>query len=60
MEGKAVLFKRIAGIEAVDICIDAKNGEEIVNCVSCLAPSFSGINLEGIRAPDCYYAEENL
>jgi len=60
MEGKAVLLKKIAGINAVDICIDAKTGEEIVNAIKHLGPSFSAINLEGIRVPDCYYAEEKL
>jgi malate dehydrogenase (oxaloacetate-decarboxylating)(NADP+) len=60
MEGKAALYKRLAGLEAVDICIDAETGDDIVNCVKYLAPSFSAINLAGIKAPDCYYAEEKL
>ena len=60
MEGKAALFKKLAGINAVDICIDAKNREEIVEAVKNLGPSFSAINLEGIKSPDCWYAEEKL
>ena len=60
MEGKAVLFKKFAGVEAVDICIDAKKPEDVVNCVKCLGPSFGGINLEDIKGPDCFYIEREL
>ena len=60
MEGKAVLFKKFAGIEAIDICIDAIEPEEVVNCVKHLGPSFAGINLEDIKGPDCFYIEQKL
>ena len=57
MEGKAVLFSKFAGIQAVDICIDAKTPDDVVNCVKHLGPSFAGINLEDIKGPDCFYIE---
>ena len=60
MEGKAVLFKKFAGIQAIDICIDAKEPDEVVNCVKYLGPSFAGINLEDIKGPDCFYIEQRL
>ena len=60
MEGKAVLFKKFAGIQAIDICIDAKEPDEVVNCVKHLGPSFAGINLEDIKGPDCFYIEQRL
>jgi len=60
MEGKAVLFNKFAGIESVDICVDAPNPDDFINCVKFLAPSFGGINLEDIKAPDCFYVEEEL
>ena len=60
MEGKAVLFNKFAGVESIDICIDAKTPEEIINCVKCLGPSFAGINLEDIKAPDCFIVETEL
>lgn len=60
MEGKAVLFNKFAGVESIDLCIDAKTPEEIINCVKCLGPSFAGINLEDIKAPDCFIVEETL
>ena len=60
MEGKAVLFNKFAGVESVDICVDAKNKEDLVNCVKFLGPSFAGINLEDIKGPDCFYVERKL
>jgi len=60
MEGKAVLFNKFAGIDSVDICVDAKNKEDLVNCVKFLGPSFAGINLEDIKGPDCFYVEQKL
>lgn len=60
MEGKAVLFNKFAGVESIDLCIDAKTPEEIINCVKCLGPSFAGINLEDISAPNCFIVEEEL
>ena len=60
MEGKAVLFKRFADIDSIDLEIDSKNSEEIVNSIKNFAPSFGGINLEDIAAPDCFIIEEKL
>ena len=60
MEGKAVLFKKFAGVECVDLCIDAYDPKEFVNCVKYLAPSFGAINLEDIKGPDCFYIEDEL
>lgn len=60
MEGKAVLFNKFAGVESVDLCIDAQDPETFINCVKCLGPSFGGINLEDIKGPDCFYIEEKL
>ncbi len=60
MEGKAVLFKRFADIDAIDLEIDNKDPEEIVNSIKNFAVSFGGINLEDIAAPQCFIIEENL
>lgn len=60
MEGKAALFKAFAGIDAVPICLDTKDPEEIIKTVNLLQPSFGGINLEDIAAPNCFYIEERL
>jgi len=60
MEGKAVLFNKFAGVESVDICVDAKDPDTFINCVRYLAPSFGGINLEDIKAPECFVIEQTL
>ncbi len=60
MEGKAVLFKRFADVDAIDLEIDTTDVDAFVNCVRYLAPSFGGINLEDIKAPDCFVIEERL
>ncbi len=60
MEGKAVLFKEFGGINAVPICLDTQNTEEIIKAVTYLAPGFGGINLEDISAPRCFEIEERL
>jgi malate dehydrogenase (oxaloacetate-decarboxylating)(NADP+) len=60
MEGKAVLFNKFAGVQSIDICVDATDPDTFINCVRYLAPSFGGINLEDIRGPDCFYVEEKL
>ncbi len=60
MEGKAVLFGKFAGVQSVDICVDTQDVEQFINCVRYLAPSFGGINLEDIKAPDCFEVEERL
>ena len=60
MEGKAVLFKRFADIDSIDLEIDSKDTEEIINSIKNFAPSFGGINLEDIAAPDCFIIEEKL
>ena len=59
MEGKAVLFKRFADIDAIDLEIDLNNPEEIINSIKNFAGSFGGINLEDIAAPDCFIIEKN-
>ncbi|WP_341876158.1 NADP-dependent malic enzyme [Defluviitalea saccharophila] len=60
MEGKAVLFKEFGGVNAIPICLDTKDTEEIIKTVKYLAPSFGGINLEDIAAPRCFEIEERL
>lgn len=60
MEGKAVLFKEFGGVNAVPICLDTQDTEEIINAVTWLAPAFGGINLEDISAPRCFEIEERL
>ena len=60
MEGKAVLFKRFADVDAIDLEIATEDPEEFVNAVKYLWPSFGGINLEDIKAPECFYIEERL
>ena len=60
MEGKAVLFKRFADIDSIDLEIDSQDHNEIINSVKNFAPSFGGINLEDIAAPDCFIIEEKL
>jgi malate dehydrogenase (oxaloacetate-decarboxylating)(NADP+) len=60
MEGKAVLFKRFADVDGIDLEIDTKDVEEFINCVRFLGPSFGGINLEDIKAPDCFVIEQRL
>ena len=60
MEGKAVLFKRFADIDAIDIEIDNKNSDEIIKCIQNIGNSFGGINLEDIAAPDCFVIERKL
>ncbi|HDR03729.1 MAG TPA: NADP-dependent malic enzyme [Candidatus Marinimicrobia bacterium] len=60
MEGKGVLFKRFADIDVFDIEIDSKDPEEIINIVKKLEPTFGGINLEDIKAPECFEIEERL
>ena len=60
MEGKALLFKRFAGINAVPVCIACTDVDEVVRTVAALAPSFGGINLEDISAPRCFEIEDRL
>jgi len=60
MEGKAVLFKQFGGVDAVPICLDTQDTDEIVETVARLAPSFGGINLEDISAPRCFEIEQRL
>jgi malate dehydrogenase (oxaloacetate-decarboxylating) len=60
MEGKAVLFKQFGGVDAVPICLDTQDIDEIVAIVTALAPSFGGINLEDISAPRCFEIERRL
>src|SRR3954465_15483657 len=60
MEGKAVLFKRFADVNSIDLEIDTKDVEQFINAVRYLGPSFGGINLEDIKAPDCFIIEQKL
>ncbi|MFH1275679.1 MAG: NADP-dependent malic enzyme [Candidatus Woesearchaeota archaeon] len=60
MEGKAILFKEFGGVDAIPICLDTKDTEEIIKTVKYIAPAFGGINLEDISAPRCFEIEERL
>jgi len=60
MEGKAILFKALADVDAYPICLDTKETDEIVKCVQAISPGFGGINLEDISAPRCFEIEEKL
>ena len=60
MEGKAMLFKEFAGVDAFPICLDTKDADEIVETVKAIAPGFGGINLEDISAPRCFEIEDRL
>jgi len=60
MEGKAVLFKRFADVNSIDIELDTENPEEFINAVKLMGPTFGGINLEDIRAPECFIIEQAL
>ena len=60
MEGKSVLFKRFADVDSIDLEVDTENIDEFINCVRFLGPSFGGINLEDIKAPDCFVIESRL
>ena len=57
MEGKAVLFKKFAGIDCFDIEVDERDPEKLVDIICALEPTFGGINLEDIKAPECFYVE---
>jgi len=60
MEGKSVLFKRFADVDAIDLEVDTEDAETFINCVRYLGPSFGGINLEDIKAPECFIIEQRL
>src|SRR5699024_6421765 len=60
MEGKAVLFKRFADVDGIDLEVSTEDVDEFVNCVRFLGASFGGINLEDIKAPECFIIEERL
>ncbi len=60
MEGKAILFKRFADIDVFDLELNSKDPDAFIQCVKALEPTFGGINLEDIKAPDCFYIEEQL
>ena len=60
IEGKSVLFGKFAGIDSIDLCVDAPDAQTFINSVRYLAPSFGGINLEDIKAPECFEVEETL
>ena len=60
MEGKAILFKRFADIDGIDVVIDSEDADEIINAVKLISPTYGGINLEDIAAPDCFIIEQKL
>ena len=60
MEGKAILFKKYANIDAIPICLKTQDTQEIINTIINISPSFGGINLEDISAPRCFKVEESL
>ena len=60
MEGKAILFKRFADIDGIDVVIDSEDPDEIINAVKLISPTYGGINLEDIAAPDCFIIEQKL
>ena len=60
MEGKSVLFKRFAGVDAFPICLDTKDPDKIIETVKLMEPTFGGVNLEDIKAPECFYIESKL
>jgi malate dehydrogenase (oxaloacetate-decarboxylating)(NADP+) len=60
MEGKAVLFKRFADVDSIDLEVATEDPDEFINAVKYLGPSFGGVNLEDIKAPECFYIEERL
>ncbi len=60
MEGKGVLFKRFADVDVFDIEVDEKDPDKLIECIARLEPTFGGINLEDIKAPECFYIEEKL
>lgn len=60
MEGKSILFKGFAGVDSVPICLDTQDVDEIVRAVELMAPTFGGINLEDIKAPQCFDVERRL
>ena len=60
MEGKAVLFKRFADVDAIDIEVDSRDPDMVIQVARAISPSFGGINLEDIKAPECFYIEETL
>lgn len=60
MEGKAVLFNKFAGVNSIDLCLDASDPDDFINTVKYISPSFGGINLEDIKGPDCFRIEREL
>src|SRR6516225_10486427 len=60
MEGKGVLFKRFADVDVFDLEVDSSDPEDVIRVCTLLEPTFGGINLEDIKAPECFYVEETL
>jgi len=60
MEGKAVLFNKFAGVNSIDLCVEAKEPKQFIDVVKTLGPSFGGINLEDLKGPECFEVEEKL
>jgi malate dehydrogenase (oxaloacetate-decarboxylating)(NADP+) len=59
MEGKGVLFKKFAGIDVFDLEIDEPDADKLIDMIAALEPTFGGINLEDIKAPECFYIERS-
>lgn len=60
MEGKSLLFKKFAGVDSVDVEIDTENTHEFIKCVHLISKTYGGINLEDIKAPECFQIEKEL
>ena len=60
MEGKAILFKHFGNVDAIPIVLNTQNVEEIISTIKAISPSFGGINIEDIKAPECFEVEERL
>lgn len=60
MEGKSVLFNKFAGVDSIDLCVDAKETQQFIDVVKTLGPSFGGINLEDLKGPECFTIEREL
>src|SRR4029079_2621507 len=60
MEGKSVLFKRFADVDSIDLEVSTEDADEFINCVKLLGKSWGGINLEDIKAPECFIIEQRL
>ena len=60
MEGKSVLFNKFAGVDSIDLCVEASDSQQFIDVVKTLGPSFGGINLEDLKGPECFRIEKEL